>query len=175
MMLRHLASVFLLPTMVTVVIPATLLAGDLDRQWVRTVNSGGGVVRTTLGVAFVALGLVLVISTVIYFGRLGKGTLAPWDPPRRLVVAGVYRHVRNPMSSGVVLILVGECVVFASRGLVVWALTFVVINAVYIPTVEEPGLARRFGADYLEYKRNVPRWVPRAQPWIPSCDTDSPS
>ena len=169
---RHIASILLLPTTVTVVVPATMLAGEPIRQWVLHRTSGAGVALTLAGVGIVALGLGLVVRTVAYFATLGHGTLAPWDPPRRLVVAGVYRHVRNPMISGVALILVGEAVAFASRGLALWALTFFALNAVYIPAFEEPGLARRFGEDYLEYKRNVPRWVPRARPWMPSWEQD---
>jgi protein-S-isoprenylcysteine O-methyltransferase Ste14 len=93
--------------------------------------------------------------------------LAPWDPPRRLVVRGPYRYVRNPMISGVVLVLFGEALVLLSRPHLWWALVFLGINAVYIPLVEEPMLADRFGGDYQEYRRNVPRLLPRLRPWTP--------
>ncbi len=72
----------------------------------------------------------------------GRGTLAPWDPPRELVVRGLYRYVRNPMISGVVSILVGEALLLASRPHLRWALIFLGINAVYIALLEDPLLAR---------------------------------
>jgi len=115
----------------------------------------------------IALGLTLVCVTVWHFATVGRGTLAPWDPPRRLVVVGVYRHVRNPMISGVLVILLGEALALRSLGVLAWAVTFLAINMTYIPLLEEPLLLRRFGEDYQAYRRNVPRWVPRAKPWQP--------
>lgn len=114
-----------------------------------------------------AAGLVLVGVTVWQFGKVGRGTLAPWDPTRRLVVTGVYRHVRNPMISGVFLVLLGEGLAFGSVGVLLWAVGFFALNATYIPLVEERGLERRFGDQYVEYRRHVPRWVPRTTSWEP--------
>ena len=99
------------------------------------------------------------------FTTVGKGTLAPWNPPQKLVVRGVYRHVRNPMIAGVHLVLLGEAFLTASLPLFALFLVGGVINAVYIPLSEERGLVKRFGDEYLTYKRNVPRWVPRLTPW----------
>jgi protein-S-isoprenylcysteine O-methyltransferase Ste14 len=104
-------------------------------------------------------------ATIRLFVTVGRGTLAPWDPPQHLVVRGAYRHVRNPMISGVLFVLLGESLLTASLPLFAWFLAFLVVNSVYIPLSEEPGLVRRFGDDYLAYKRNVPRWVPRLKPW----------
>lgn len=101
------------------------------------------------------------------FARDGEGTLAPWDPPRRLVVRGPYRHVRNPMISGVSIILFGEALLVASRPHLIWALMFLTINALYSPLFEEPQLRRRFGTAYDEYCRHVPRLIPRLRPWMP--------
>jgi protein-S-isoprenylcysteine O-methyltransferase Ste14 len=86
---------------------------------------------------------------------------------RKLVVEGPYRHVRNPMITGVMSILLGEAVGLGSPPLLIWFALFFTVNAVYMPLVEEPGLARRFGDDYAVYKRNVPRWLPRPRPWTP--------
>ena len=83
---------------------------------------------------------------------------------------GVYRHVRNPMISGVMLVLLGEGVLAASLPLLGFFALAVIVNVVYIPLSEEPGLAKRFGDNYLTYKQNVPRWIPRLRPW----PTDSP-
>jgi len=101
------------------------------------------------------------------FSTDGDGTLAPWDPPRKLVVKGIYRNVRNPMISGVLSILAGEAIFFGSMAIFEWFVFFVVLNAIYIPLSEEPMLAARFGEDYLSYKSHVPRWIPRLTPWQP--------
>jgi protein-S-isoprenylcysteine O-methyltransferase Ste14 len=158
----------LLPGIVTVVIPGALLyltGADTLRAWEAVPATR--VVLPILGVLLIGVGLSLIAATIRLFVRIGKGTLAPWNPTERLVVQGVYRHVRNPMISGVFFILLGEAVAAASLPLLCWFLVFVVVNAVYIPLVEEPGLVKRFGEDYLVYKRNVPRWLPRVKPWTP--------
>jgi protein-S-isoprenylcysteine O-methyltransferase Ste14 len=107
-----------------------------------------------------------MVVTIRLFVKVGQGTLAPWNPPQRLVVRGVYRHVRNPMSAGVFFILLREAVLAASFPILGWFAVFVVVNAVYIPLAEEPGLVKRFGSDYLTYTQNVPRWIPRLRPWL---------
>jgi protein-S-isoprenylcysteine O-methyltransferase Ste14 len=117
------------------------------------------------GVICICLGLLLMTATISLFVRVGKGTLAPWEPPQRLVVQGVYRQVRNPMISGVLFVLLGESTITASMRIFCWFVIFAVINALYIPLVEEPGLVHRFGEDYRVYTRHVPRWLPRLTPW----------
>ena len=105
--------------------------------------------------------------TVRLFVRIGRGTLAPWNPTERLIVAGIYRHVRNPMITGVICVLFGEAIFFGILSLLVWFAAFVVLNMIYIPLFEEPRLERRFDGEYLRYKENVPRWIPRRTPWEP--------
>jgi protein-S-isoprenylcysteine O-methyltransferase Ste14 len=117
------------------------------------------------GLLCIGAGLALLVQTIRLFAIVGRGTLAPWDPPRRLVVRGIYRHVRNPMISGVIAVLLGESLIAGARPLALWCALFMCINAVYIPLLEEPQLAARFGADYLTYRKNVPRWLPRLRPW----------
>lgn len=112
-------------------------------------------------------GLGLLCWTITLFVRIGRGTLAPWNPPRKLVVSGPYAHVRNPMLSGVFLILLAEAIGTQSGAIALWFLLFVLINMVYFVCSEEPGLRRRFGAEYEEYCRNVPRYLPRLTPWKP--------
>jgi protein-S-isoprenylcysteine O-methyltransferase Ste14 len=156
---RQLHAVVLLPVTVTVVAPALIL-------W----RTGAGLAAWPLvaaGVALIGTGLALVSWTIALFARIGEGTLAPWDPTARLVVAGPYRHVRNPMISGVLAILLGEAALFGSVALLVLFGTVFLVNAVYFPLVEEPGLRRRFGDDYETYSANVPRWLPRLRPWEP--------
>jgi protein-S-isoprenylcysteine O-methyltransferase Ste14 len=156
---RHVRAIGLLPVTVTVVVPGLIL-------W-----RGGAKVAAwplaAVGVVLIALGLALVAWTVALFARFGKGTLAPWDPTARLVVVGPYRHVRNPMISGVLTVLLGEAALFGSLPLLVWFGAALAVNAVYFPLVEEPGLRKRFGVDYDAYCDNVPRWLPRLRPWDP--------
>ena len=140
----------------------------IARSWGTTLTLGPTVVELVVqiaGVALLALGLTFFAWSLRRFAVEGKGTLAPWDPPRELVVHGPYRYVRNPLFSGVVMVLFGEAAVLRSWPHAAWALMFTAINLVYIPLVEEPGLARRFGASYREYCRHVPRVVPRRTPW----------
>ena len=101
------------------------------------------------------------------FIREGRGTLAPWDPPQHLVVAGAYAHVRNPMISGVVLLLVAESLILGSLPHLQWTGFFLLLNAVYSPLLEEPGLRLRFPDEYRRYSHNVPRLIPRLRPWRP--------
>jgi protein-S-isoprenylcysteine O-methyltransferase Ste14 len=119
------------------------------------------------GAIMLGLGLFLWYRTVSLFVVIGKGTLAPWDPPRRFVVRGIYRHVRNPMITGVLLVLLGEATFLSSPSLFRWFLFFLALNLIYIPLIEEPELHNRFGPDYDEYRKNVPRWIPRMSPWDP--------
>jgi protein-S-isoprenylcysteine O-methyltransferase Ste14 len=120
-----------------------------------------------VGVAALAAGLRLAVQTIRLFASEGEGTLAPWDPTRRLVVRGPYRRVRNPMITGVALVLLGEGLILGSAAILVELAIFAAINATYMPLVEEPGLERRFGDSYRAYKRAVPRWIPRREPWSP--------
>jgi protein-S-isoprenylcysteine O-methyltransferase Ste14 len=118
----------------------------------------------TLALGLLAVGLGLFVTSLRRFDAEGQGTLAPWDPPRRMVVRGPYRHVRNPMISGVIFVLFGEALLLRSWPHALWAAAFLGINLVYIPLVEEPQLRRRFGDAYAEYCRRVPRFVPRLRP-----------
>ena len=166
---RHLLSVLLLPFTVTVIVPLWLLRNDVSQ------NLAPKLVEVRLlvlgaGAAALLIGLTLFISTLVHFARTGRGTLAPWDPPRVLVVQGVYRYVRNPMISGVLFVLLAEALLTSSRPVLIWFVLFLSINLVYIPLLEEPGLAARFGERYRLYKKNVPRWLPRVKPWRPPWD-----
>jgi protein-S-isoprenylcysteine O-methyltransferase Ste14 len=163
---KHLRAILLLPGMVLVVIPALILwlgGTDMLGLW-RSVPSSK-VFLPVFGIACVCVGLLLIVSTIWLFVTVGRGTLAPWEPPQHLVVRGVYRHVRNPMMSGALSVLLGEALLAASLPLLCWFVFAGVVYAVYIPLSEEPGLVKRFGDDYMTYKRNVPRWVPRLTPW----------
>jgi protein-S-isoprenylcysteine O-methyltransferase Ste14 len=163
---RHARAIGLLPFMATLVVPAFLVwRSDVNVGW--GLPAGLAVLPILLGLSLVGVGVVLFVRTVALFATIGQGTLAPWDPTSRLVLRGPYRHVRNPMISGVLFVLLGEAAVLGSPALLIWAAAFIAVNAIYMPIFEEPGLKRRFGEDYEEYAASVPRWFPRLRPWDP--------
>lgn len=159
-------TILILPGTVLVLVPAVILRFTTDTGTGLTI-AGPGDVDFWTGLAAVFLGLILAVSTVRLFLTLGQGTPAPWDPPQKLVVVGPYSHVRNPMISAVLLILIGESLIFQSSAIGVWLLIFFTINGVYFPLSEEKALEARFGDEYRWYKQNVPRWIPRMTPWDP--------
>ncbi len=165
-LVRHLVAIAALPFVVAVLVPVWLARRN-DVTMALGVTAPL-VVAQLLGLALLIAGMTLFAFSLRRFARDGKGTLAPWDPPRQLVVTGAYRYARNPMISGVLLILFGEAAMLLSAPHGEWAAIFLAINAAYIPLFEEPQLHRRFGAPYAEYCRHVPRLVPRLRPWTPS-------
>ena len=165
MLLRHLLAIAALPFTVMLLVPLWIAS----RYGIEAKLGGStsALFLQAVGVVVLAVGLLLFVSSLGRFASEGKGTLAPWDPPRRLVVHGPYRFVRNPMISGVIFILAAEAMLLISAPHALWALAALIINLVYIPLVEEPGLRARFGPSYDEYCRHVPRIVPRLRPWTP--------
>jgi protein-S-isoprenylcysteine O-methyltransferase Ste14 len=161
--IRHALAIAALPLTMTVVVPVWIARS----QGVRFAAPADMVDRLLViaGAACLGVGLALFVSSLRWFAAVGRGTLAPWDPPRRLVVGGPYQWVRNPMISGVLFVVFGEALVLRSVPHAGWALTFLIINLVYIPLWEEPGLERRFGDAYRRYRQHVPRFVPRHRRW----------
>ncbi|MEX1255889.1 MAG: isoprenylcysteine carboxylmethyltransferase family protein [Dehalococcoidia bacterium] len=162
---RHLRAIAFLPAMVTLAVPGLLLYITKSAHIGWGLGGAARLAPLALGATLIAGGLALMAWTIGLFAGAGRGTLAPWDPTQRLVVQGPYRHVRNPMISGVLGVLLGETALLGSPPLLAWFGAFVLANALYLPLVEERGLEERFGDDYRLYKRNVPRWVPRLTPW----------
>ena len=114
-----------------------------------------------IGLLCISVGGVLLASCIWEFARSGRGTLAPVDPPRELVVRGLYRYVRNPMYLSVTTIILGEALLARSRALLLyWAIWFVAAN-LFVTGYEEPALRRRFGRSYDLYTQQVGRWFPR--------------
>ena len=145
----------ILPLIVLVLVP----------MWLEPRLAPAGDVQFVAGAGVMLIGLLIMGHTIASFIRIGRGTLAPWSPTRKLVVEGLYAHVRNPMILGVLIVLLGEAVAAASWRILAWALVFFLMNTLYFVVSEEPGLERRFGEEYREYRRNVPRWLPRLRPW----------
>lgn len=154
-------SILLLPGTVLIFLPAVLL-------WLgRGSRFSAGLaapreIRFWLGLLLLATGLFLAGWTVKLQLTIGEGTPAPWDPPKKLVILGPYRHVRNPMIEGVVLILLAESLLLGSWLVGLWTGLFFLANLIYLPLVEEKDLERRFGDDYRQYRDQVPAWIPRS-------------
>jgi protein-S-isoprenylcysteine O-methyltransferase Ste14 len=118
-----------------------------------------------LGAVVIALGLALLLECFGRFAFLGRGTPAPLAPPRRLVVSGPYRRVRNPMYVAVVAIILGEAALFADLRLLGYAAVVWLVTHLFVLAYEEPTLKRSFPADYPTFFAAVPRWIPRLVPW----------
>ncbi len=163
MIVRQLVSIAILPFTVTVVIPLWIAR----RGGIALAVPGGlpALAMFAGGVVVLGAGLALFAWSLFFFWTRGRGTLAPWDPPRAFVAEGPYRYVRNPMISGVLFVLAGESLALRSRPHAMWTITFLLINLVYIPLLEEPLLRARFGESYATYARNVRRFIPRLRPW----------
>ena len=157
----------MLPGVAAVMVPALIILFGKGPEVGWGLGGVTALAPVLAGIALIAAGLAMWAWTVRLFAGIGKGTLAPWDPTRRLVVEGPYRRVRNPMISAVLGILLGEAVLLGSIGIAIWATAFAAVNTAHFILGEEPGLERRFGDQYTEYKRHVPRWVPRRTPWSP--------
>lgn len=113
------------------------------------------------GVALLAAGAALAIWCVLTFAVVGRGTPAPFDPPRRLVVRGPYRAVRNPMYIGAGLALGGAALFYQSLPLLGYTALFALVTHLFVVGYEEPTLRRMFGDEYEAYRRRVRRWWPR--------------
>ena len=117
--------------------------------------------KQLLGLVCIGLGVTLLAACIFEFARSGRGTLSPVDPPRHLVVRGLYRYVRNPMYLSVTTIILGEALLAHSVAIAVyWAVWFVCAN-LFVIVYEEPALRQRFGESYDEYTQKVGRWIPR--------------
>lgn len=157
-----------LPIVVLLIIPIALvsLTGDLNPPL--TLPFPANTVTLTFASSVLFLGMSLILKANKLFSTIGAGTLAPWDPPRKVITCSIYAHVRNPMITGVLLVLLAETVMFGSLVLLIWLLVFWLGNHIYFVVYEEPDLRDRFGDDYVRYSENVPRWIPRRDPWKPS-------
>ena len=136
-------------------IPRWLARGELHLRW------------SLPAIVLMSIGAAIMLKCVWDFAWMGRGTPAPWDPPRRLVVTGLYRYVRNPMYVGMGTFLLGEALLLPeiTRGmLIVMAAAWVTVTA-FIMLYEEPTLRRLFADDYRNYCSHVRRWIPRLTPF----------
>ena len=139
------------PTIVAGIVPWLLTRWDADDPPLALKILGGLVL---------AAGAALVLETTARFAFQGRGTPAPWAPPERFVERGSYRFVRSPMYLGVLLLVIGQALLLGREILFAWAAVAWLIFELSLVTWEEPGLRRRFGASYDDYRRRVRRWIP---------------
>jgi protein-S-isoprenylcysteine O-methyltransferase Ste14 len=131
----------------------------LSRYGVIRPADWGALELMALGVGI--LGGGLAIWCILTFVFVGKGTPAPFDPPRRLVVAGPYRYVRNPMYLGAFLAVLAAALFYRSLALAGYAAAFLLVTHLFVVLYEEPTLTRTFGSEYQNYRIAVGRWLPR--------------
>ncbi|RWP09345.1 isoprenylcysteine carboxylmethyltransferase family protein [Mesorhizobium sp.] len=123
-----------------------------------------------VGWVLIVVATALLLHAFARFALEGLGTPAPVAPTERLVVGGIYRHVRNPMHVAVLAIILGQALLFSSASLVAYAAIAAVAMVSFVKFHEEPTLARRYGAEYEAYRHAVPGWLPRLTPWRPIRD-----
>ena len=126
------------------------------------------------GVVPLFVALVMIVRCFADFIRRGRGTPAPYDPPRELVVAGLYRYVRNPQYVGVVLVVVGEALLTGKVVLFGYAALLAIGYHLFVRYYEEPTLGRLFGEPYARYREAVPRWLPRRLGRTRRCSRQGP-
>ena len=126
---------------------------DVDFRWRDPVQ--------VIGAVLIASGAALLIACIWEFARRGRGTLSPVDPPKELVVQGLYRYVRNPMYLSVLTIVAGEIILTRSGPLLVYWIVFFGCANLFVMGYEEPYLRRQFGDSYEAYTRSVGRWIPK--------------
>ncbi len=162
LVLRALLSTILLPGVGIVLVPYWILSQSAETVW------PGLSVLSALASILGLLGTGALLHCIWGFAVHGKGTLAPLDPPRILVVRGAYRCTRNPMYVAVVVVLVSEAIFFSSSALLIYAVIGFLSFHLFVLHHEEPHLRRQFGSSYDEYCRAVPRWGIRFPPYTPS-------
>lgn len=161
---KTLIFTLLFPGTVAVYLPYWILAHS-------TVAAQAGPVRY-VGLLPLAAGIAAYLWCAWDFVAAGDGTPAPMDPPRLLVVRGLYRYVRNPMYIAIVSILIGESIFFHSLNLLIYSYAVFLLFNIFIIFYEEPALKRKFGEKYAEYCEAVPRWMPGKRPSRSGWDSD---
>ncbi|MCC6167844.1 MAG: isoprenylcysteine carboxylmethyltransferase family protein [Caldilineaceae bacterium] len=126
-----------------------------------------------MGVLLVLAGVAVVAQAFVRFVGEGAGTPMPAAAPQRLVIGGLYRHVRNPMYVGMIAAILGQALWLGRWELPAFAAGLWVFAAAYVKWREESALERRFGAPYSAYRAAVPAWIPRLRPWTPPASTQA--
>ena len=159
-----------------VIAPGTtaVLVPWLLTRWEVRVPPPSSAIRV-LGLGLIVAGAAVLIGAFARFVLEGRGTPAPVAPTERLVVRGLYRHVRNPMYLAVTAMIVGQALFLGRWELLAYAALFLGTTAAFVRWYEEPTLLDRFGAEYETYRRAVPGWWPRLKPWRPPATMNTSS
>lgn len=112
-----------------------------------------------LGVIFILIGVLTWLYCTGLFHFIGKGTPVPIDPPKRLVIKGIYQRTRNPMYMSVLVIIFSYFLVFGHVLLLLYVLLLAVFFHLFVTLYEEPTLKKIFGGNYIEYCKKTPRWI----------------
>jgi protein-S-isoprenylcysteine O-methyltransferase Ste14 len=146
----------------TILVPGTV-AGYIPYRILRGVARPPSGPLTWLGILILAAGAAIYFRCAWEFAVRGLGTPAPIAPTKYLVTTALHRYVRNPMYIGVAMVILGEAALFRSPHLVTYAALMLLIAHIFVVFYEEPALHRQFGESYDEYRRTVPRWIPRVR------------
>ena len=157
-MFEWLKAILILPFNVVITIPYLILHFSNYNSFIFHKTS------FITGCLLLVSGLLLAGRTMVLFNN-AQGTLAPWNPPKKLVVKGPYCYVRNPMIISILIILAAESLLLNAVQIIWWAVIFFIINNIHFYVFEEKQLEQRFKESYLLYKKNVPMWIPRLTPW----------
>lgn len=152
--LRTLLFTLLVPGTVLGVIPLALVAGGWGPRFDLPA-------RLLIGFPLLLAGAMIIAWCFVHFVRWGHGTPAPYDPPRRLVIVGLYQYVRNPQYLGVILVVLGEALLSGTMILFAYAILLAMGYHLFVRFYEEPTLRRAFGEDYVRYCGEVSRWLPQ--------------
>ncbi|MHA2303288.1 MAG: methyltransferase family protein [Candidatus Thorarchaeota archaeon] len=163
--IRYVKGFLLEPFLGIFAVPVIIILFFPPPQYAWMLQLPLSVVIGSAGILLISIGLVLITATTFLFAQIGEGSAAPWDPPKNLVVHGIYRYTRNPMVLGVLFTVLGECILTLSIPLFLLFLFLFIGNHILFVKGEEPELIERFGEEYKLYMENVPRWIPRSTPW----------
>ncbi len=155
LLIKNILFIIVFPATVAVYLPMIVL-----KLWKQRIESLPEFVHW-VGVVPMVIGLIILLACVAEFALRGKATPAPIDAPKRLVVSGLYRFVRNPMYVGVVTLVFGEAIYLMSPPLLLYSVFAWLMFQLFITTYEEPTLRKNFGEEYEAYCQRVRRWIPR--------------
>ena len=155
----------LAPGIVAGVIPWWITRWQMRGGW--SGGTAGWILLRVIGIALLVVSVPVLMRAFWQFAVEGLGTPAPVAPTKKLVVGGLYRYVRNPMYLAVLGAIVGQALLLGQPQLLLYAAVILTAFVSFVRWYEEPTLMRQFGAEYDAYRKAVPAWWPRRQPWTP--------
>ena len=147
----------LVPGTVTIILPYLFLTNQIISPRCPSLNNP----FSYLAICGIVMGAAVSLKCAWDFALKGRGTPSPVDPPKELLVRGPYRYMRNPMYTGIILILFGEALLFCSRHLLLYGIVMLAAFHLFVILYEEPALTKKFGDSYQNYCQDVPRWLPK--------------